>query len=92
MRQMTVANGFTGGRDPRLSDQIRFWAGDTSPGTEAYLSHFLVEYNTLHQWSPQSNASLLNENNLLLFKSLHGAFIKSVAGKSNWIIPPPWTP
>ncbi len=92
LRQMSAANGFTGGRDPRLSDQIRFWAGDTSTGTEAYISHFLLEYQTYHQWSPQANASLPNENNLMLFKSLHGAFIKSINGKSNWVLPAPWTP
>ncbi|MBX7207515.1 MAG: putative Ig domain-containing protein [Verrucomicrobiaceae bacterium] len=92
MRQMTLANGFTGGRDPAKVDQIRFWAGDATTGAEAYISHFLVEYNTLHQWSPQSNASLTNENNFLMFKSLQGAFVKSIAGKSNWVIPMTWTP
>lgn len=91
-RAMSTATGFTGGRDPRLVDQIRFWEGDTAPGTEAYVSHFLLDTATLHHWTRQTDASLINEDALPLFQELRAGFVKSISGNSTWVVPMPWTP
>jgi hypothetical protein len=90
-RGMTVAAGFTGTANPATSDRILFWNGDTTPGAESYQSHFLLNAGARQQWTPQSDASLLNENNLLLFDDLRSALLRA-SGNVNWVMPLGWTP
>jgi hypothetical protein len=39
-----------------------------------------------------SDAALNNEDALPIFKHLRANFIQSIAGKSDWVMPLPWTP
>ncbi|MBK8092610.1 MAG: TIGR02597 family protein [Verrucomicrobiaceae bacterium] len=90
-RGMTAAAGFTGTRNATSSDKISLWAGDTTPGTEAYDSHFYLISPTRNQWTPQANASLINENDLQLFPA-HRSSVIRVINPVNWLMPLPWTP
>ena len=91
-RAMSVAGGFTGARSALASDLMQFWAGDTSLLGVGYQSHYLLETATRHQWTPQVNASVLNENNLPLFTPLRAFLLKSIAGKPDYLMPRAWTP
>lgn len=91
-RALTVANGFTGGGNPLHADKVHFWAGDEIPNQEAYVAHFLLNAGGRKYLTVLSDATLINEDALPLFKSLRANFIQSMAGKSDWIMPLPWTP
>ncbi len=91
-RLMSQANGFTASRNPLTADKIQFWVGDTTPATQAYTSHYLLNYAAHQHWTDQANATLANENALPLFKSLHAHFIRSILGKTDWVVPLPWVP
>ena len=91
-RLMTVANGFTGNPNPLHADKVLFWAGDDTSNLEAYISHFELNAGGRQFLTEMSDAALTNENGLPLFKALRANFIQSVAGKSNWVMPLPWTP
>ncbi len=91
-RAMTIANGFTGNGNPKLADRIVFWTGDDTSNAEAYASHFLLNASGHQYWTEMSDAALNNEDALPLFKALRAHFIQSIAGKSNWVMPLPWTP
>ncbi len=91
-RGMSVAGGFTGARSALASDLMQFWAGDTSLLGVGYQSLYLLETATRHQWTPQANASVLNENNLPLFTPLRAFLLKSIAGKPDYLMPRAWTP
>ncbi|MDB6073889.1 MAG: hypothetical protein JWO89_1529, partial [Verrucomicrobiaceae bacterium] len=89
---LTVPNGFTGSGNPLRADKVTFWVGDDTPGREAYISHFELNAGGRQYLTGLSNATLTNEDALPLFKALRGGFIQSIAGKSNWVQPLPWTP
>jgi hypothetical protein len=89
---MTVANGFRGNRNPTLADELLFWKGFTSTQAPAYFNHFLLSHGALQHWTELSNASLLNENNLLMFKATSGSIYKMRAPLPAYVMPLPWTP
>jgi hypothetical protein len=92
MRGMTTAAGFIGSRDPTKADELLFWKGYTSTQSMAYYNHFLLSAGALQQWTELNNASLINENNLLLFKATAGALYKMRTGLPTYVMPMPWTP
>ncbi|GEP41717.1 hypothetical protein BGE01nite_10080 [Brevifollis gellanilyticus] len=92
MRGMTTAAGFIGSRDPTKADELLFWKGYTSTQTMAYYNHFLLSAGALQQWTELNNASLVNENNLLMFKATAGALYKMRTGLATYVMPMPWTP
>lgn len=91
-RLMTVADGFTGSRLASTADQLRIWAGDVTPSQASFSSHYLLSTATLQRWVNQADATLADESASFLFTPLRAVFVKSVAGKSDWIMPLPWTP
>ncbi|MDB6138443.1 MAG: hypothetical protein JWO94_1515, partial [Verrucomicrobiaceae bacterium] len=91
-RALTQANGFTGSTNPLHADRVLFWAGDDTSNKEAYISHFELNAGGRQFLTEMSDASLTNENALPIFKALRANFIQSVAGKSDWVMPLPWTP
>ena len=58
----------------------------------AYYNHFLLSSGAIQQWTELNNASLINENNLFLFKATAGAIYKMRVGLSAYVMPMPWTP
>ena len=91
-RQMSVANGFTGARSSTLSDRFQMWKGDVSTTAQGYETHFLYNASGVTQWITENNAGFLNENDIKLFRSMHGVVFTSKLGKANYVIPRPWTP
>ena len=91
-RLMTTTNGFTGNGNPQVADKLSFWTGDDTPGLQGYNGYFLFSGGSRKYFTQIGNTGLANDNGLQLFVSLRAAFIQSVAGKSNWVIPLPWTP
>jgi nicotinate-nucleotide pyrophosphorylase len=91
-RALTVANGFSGTANPATSDRLLFWNGDTTPGSQAYQSHFLLNAGARQQWSPQADASLLDENHLFLFPALRSAILRATGPVPGWLMPLSWTP
>lgn len=91
-RGMTTANGFRGNRDPTQADSLLFWNGNTSTQAMAYFTHYLLSFGSLQQWTELNNASLLNENHILMFKPASGVIYKMRGPLPSYIMPPPWTP
>ena len=58
----------------------------------AYFNHFLLSAGALQHWTELSNASVLNENNLLLFKPTTGSIYKMRSPLPGYVMPLPWTP
>ncbi len=92
MRGMTTAAGFLGSRDPTKADELLFWKGYTSTQSMAYYNHFLLSAGALQYWTELNNASLINENNLLIFKATAGSLYKMRVGLPTYVMPMPWTP
>lgn len=92
MRGMTTAAGFSGSSNPVLADQLLFWKGYSSTQAMAYFNHFLLSAGALQHWTELSNASMLNENNLLLFKPTTGSIYKMRGPLPGYVMPLPWTP
>jgi uncharacterized repeat protein (TIGR01451 family) len=92
MRGMTTANGFRGSRNPTQADELLFWKGYSSTQAMAYFNHYLLSHGALQQWTELGNASLLNENNLLMFKATAGSIYKMRGPLPAYVMPLPWTP
>ena len=92
MRGISTGAGFSGNRNPLLADQLLFWKGYASTQAMAYFNHFLLSTGALEQWTEIGNASLTNENNLLLFKHTAGSIYKMRAPLPSYVMPMPWTP
>ena len=91
-RGMLYANGFTGATSATRADRVQIWAGDATSGANSYESHYLLKTATLQQWVKSGDASLANENNLPLFRSMRGVYFNSYLGKPDYVAPLPWTP
>jgi hypothetical protein len=91
-RAMTTANGFVGSNNPAIADKLQIWKGDATPNVSGYDGFFLLRAGPLNQWSPEQNASLSNENDTQLLRSLRAVFIRSRSGNTPYIQPLPWTP
>lgn len=92
MRGMTTAAGFSGSNDPLHADQLLFWKGYFSNQAMAYFNHFLVSSGALQQWTTLDEASLPNENQVLLFKNTAGCIYKMRNGLPGHVMPLPWNP
>jgi len=91
-RLMTLGNGFTGGRSSIKADRFQVWKGDTVDHAEGYETHFLFNFGGVTKWTAEGNPSFINEDNLMLFRSMRGVVFVSQNGKLNYIMPLPWTP
>lgn len=89
---MTTAQGFTGGNASANADRILFWNGDTTEAANGYDANFLLVVGSFNHWTTESNASLINKNDLPLFQPLRSAIIRSRNGLPTYRIPCPWTP
>lgn len=92
MRGMSVGVGFLASNNPATADQVLFWKGYTSTQSMAYFNHFLLSYGAMQQWTEVGNASLTNENNLAIFRTIAGCIYKMRTGLTGYVMPMPWTP
>lgn len=92
VRAMFVASGFQGTTNANTADRFQVWAGDATPGTQAYESFYLLKTATLQQWVRIGDASLTSQNGVAHFKALRSTFIKSINGNATYIMPQPWSP
>ncbi|MDB6116995.1 MAG: hypothetical protein JWO08_776, partial [Verrucomicrobiaceae bacterium] len=91
-RSMNVASGFTGDPNPVNSDRIYFWAGDTS-NTTGYTTYHLLKQGSREIWKIVGSTDLItNYGTQNLFTPGTAAFINSIHGKADWIIPAPTIP
>ncbi len=91
-RSMTFANGFTGSTNPVTADRIYFWNGDTAPAT-TYTTYQLFKAGSLEIWKIVGSTDLsTNHGTDQLFAPGSAAFINSIQGKPDWMIPPPSIP
>ena len=92
-RGMTLAAGFIGSNNPADADKIQRWKADsTGAGEGGYLPHYLLDYAPYRQWTPQGNASLINDNDAALFLPFRAVMIRSVRGMPAYMAPLPWSP
>ena len=91
-RKMTITDGFTGNGNSQLADKIQLWTGDDTPGQQGYSGYFQFSAGSRKYLTDIGSTSLTNRNTLPIFVALRAAFVQSVAGKSNWVMPLPWTP
>ena len=91
-RNMNVASGFTGSSSPTTSDRIYFWAGDTSAST-GYNTYQLLKVGTHELWKIVGSTDLVTDYGTQnLFTAGTAAFINSINGKPDWVIPAPTIP
>ena len=91
-RAMSSTTGFTGSPNAKLADQIRLWIGDTTYPQEGFSNHFLLKTGTINQWTPESPATLANENDVKLMRSTHAVFMQMRNANPGYVEPLPWTP
>ena len=88
---MNVASGFTGSSSPTTSDRIYFWA-DTSAST-GYDTYQLLKVGTHELWKIVGSTDLVTDYGTQnLFTAGTAAFINSINGKPDWVIPAPTIP
>ncbi len=91
-RSMNVASGFTGDPNPVNSDRIYFWVGDTS-NTTGYTTYHLLKQGSREIWKIVGSTDLItNYGTQNLFSPGSAAFINSIHGKADWVIPAPTLP
>jgi len=91
-RSMNVASGFTGNANPVNSDRIYFWAGDTG-NTTGYTTYHLLKQGSREIWKIVGSTDLVTDYGTQnLFTPGTAAFINSISGKPDWIIPAPTIP
>jgi hypothetical protein len=90
-RGMTTANGFTGNTIATAADRVNVWAGDASSAT-SYTSYYLLKSGATERWLKAGDATLVDQSAAPVFGAGLAAFINSVTGKVDWMLPAPWTP
>ncbi len=91
-RSMTFANGFTASTNPVNADRIYFWNGDAAP-TTGYTTYHLLKQGSLEIWKIVGSTDLTtNYGTQTLFMPGTAAFINSIQGKPDWVIPAPSIP
>ncbi len=92
LRGMTFANGFTASTNPVNADRIYIWSGDTS-ATTGYVTYQLLKFGSLEIWKIVGSADLsTNYGTQNLFAPGTAAFIQSINGKPDWMVPAPVVP
>jgi uncharacterized protein (TIGR02597 family) len=83
--RMMIGNGFTGGTNAQLGEQLQTWLGDTSPGASGYGVYWLHSSN---HWLATGDATLAPmENQALLFAS-RAVFLKTTTSGA-WLMQAP---
>lgn len=92
-RGMTLPNGFDGDRDYKKADEIFIWRGDLVANGTGYDTYFLLDASpTLRRWAKVGDATLAPQDNSLLFKRDHSAFLKLNTALPSHKVTRPWQP
>lgn len=83
---LTLANGFTGTRNPNTSDRLLRWSTSGTPG---FTGHWLSNSNSNKYWTSMSDALLLNADNDPLMPTGSSFFLRLHLGPPTtpWVIP-----
>lgn len=90
-RLMSAAGGFKASTSSDGADRINIFRGDTSTSLN-YTSYYLFSNGAIERWLRVGDATLVDRASEQLFAPATAAFITSVLGHPNWVIPAPWTP
>lgn len=90
-RGMSTANGFTGNSNSTAADRVNVWSGDAAAST-SYEAYYLLKSGATERWLKTGDATLADYGATPVFGAGLAAFINSVSGKADWLLPSPWTP
>jgi uncharacterized protein (TIGR02597 family) len=84
--RMMIGNGFTGGTNAQLGEQLQTWLGDTSPGATGYGVYWL--HSTSRHWLAVGDATLTPMDSQPLLGASRAAFLKT-ATSGVWVMHSP---
>ncbi len=91
-RNITLAEGFTGGLNSAISDLIYHWKGDVKAGALGYDTFYLLQHVAPYRyWTSPANSSLPNLDNELLFKAHRATFLRLLGpARPEYRVTPGW--
>jgi len=91
-RNITLSEGFTGGKTSSSSDLIYHWKGDIETGAVGYDTFYLLKHVPPFQyWTSPADSSLPNLDDEALFKSYRATFLRLLGpARPEYRVTPGW--